>query len=301
MIGVLEAYHDRGVRDPRALDALAAELLASLPPASLPDGATAAEHARALVHRADFEPGDEGSDALQWVVDALKLWPDCAEAYMFAARIIEGREHAIILMQPFYTLALEALHRRLAPAGVANADGTVRTIPEAPMYLRGLCGLGEALATQARFPEAQASFVEALRLDPADGENVRPRLALVELLLGQKIGARDRLKDARPGLITGYVTAFVTLAIQGDGPAARQALAAARGANPHLFPMLTLAKKMPGVLTDDPVYDEAQYACLALAPAFLGRTGLREWLKHVGASGHAPPRRVTSAKKKKRR
>ena len=219
---------------------------------------------------------------------------------MFVARIIEGREHAIILMQPFFMLALEALHRRL-PEGVRQPDGTVRDIPEAAMYLRALCGLGEALATQGRFTEAVASYVETLRLDPDDRENVRPRLALCELLLGQKAAAEARIKTAKPGLITAYVQAFVNLAQKGDGPAARQALAAARGLNPHLFPMLTETKKMPGMLTNDEEYDAAQYACLALAPALLGRTGLREWLKYVGRAGHTGHGPSHTAPKKKRR
>lgn len=301
MTFVLDLYHVEGVTDPRELSQRANAWIAELPKPEVPDGETAETHAQALVDRADKEPSKDAKECLQWVIDALVLWPDCAEAYLFTARIIEGREDSIILMQPFYTLAAEALHRRLAPQGIAGADGLVRDIPEAGMYLRALCGLGEALATQGKFASAQASYVEALRLDPDDREDVRPRLALVEMLLGQFDQAAKRLEGAREGLTAAYVKAFVALARSGDGPAARQALAAARGMNPHLFPMLTLTKKMPGTLTDDDVFDAAQFACLALAPAFLGRTGIRGWLQHVAAAGHAPPRRVSQAAKKKRR
>jgi tetratricopeptide (TPR) repeat protein len=301
MTFVLDLYHQEHITDPRELARRANSYLADLHVLPPVEGETPESRAQALVERADKGPSDDAKESLQWVMDALTLWPDCAEAYMFIARISEGRQDAIILMQPFYTLAAEALHRRLAPVGIAGPDGHVRDIAEAGMYLRALCGLGEALATQGKFSEAQASYVEALRLDPEDREDVRPRLALVEMLLGQFDAAAERIASARPGLIAAYVKAFVALARSGDGPAARQALAVARGMNPHLFPMLTLAKPMPGTLTEDQVFDAAQFACLALAPAFLGRTGIRGWLKHVAAAGHAPSTRGGQAAKKKRR
>jgi tetratricopeptide (TPR) repeat protein len=301
MVFVLNLYHTEHVTAPSELAERANAYLAELPLPELADGEARETNAQALIERADKGPSEDGKQSLRWVVDALALWPDCAEAYMFIARISEGRQDAVILLQPFYALAAEALRHRLAPLGIAGPDGQIRDVAEAGMYLRTLCGLGEALATVGKFSEAQTSYIEALTLDPEDGEDVRPRLALVEMLLGEFDEAAARIESARPGLITAYVKAFVALARSGDGPAARQALAVARGMNPHLFPMLTLAKPMPGTLTEDEVFDAAQFACLALAPAFVGRTGIRDWLKHVASAGHPPSSRGSHSAKKKRR
>jgi tetratricopeptide (TPR) repeat protein len=302
MAAIMTAWHEDKVTDPIELMKRAEEALAALPPVSPPAGMTPIEHALALVERVDKHPdqGSGGAD-VQRIMDALKLWPLCAEGYMFVCRIIEGREQGILLMQPFYMLALEALWSRLGSGGPLDRDGKLKDVPEAAMYLRCLCGLGEALASQGRFSEAMAQYSEALRFDPTDSEKVRPRLAIAELMTGQVERARDTLDLADDTLLRAWVNAFVTLAIKRDGPDARKALAEARGRNAHLWSFVVGSKVMPGFLSGEADFDEAQYAMLALEPTFIGARGLREWVQHVARAGHAQQRRQMSGTGQKRR
>jgi tetratricopeptide (TPR) repeat protein len=279
MWAILEGYHDEGLRDGPRLSAYAGRLLAKARKVELPAGATPREHAIALVDKVDQRPGIDPAVSLQWLIDALVLWPDCAEAYMWVANIIEGREHAPILMQPFYILAIEGLRRRLAAGASAHQDAAT----EQALLVRALKGLGEALATTGLASEAVGRYIEALQLDPGDAEDIRPRLAIALMVTGETESAESALVPAAETPLQLFAKAAVSYAkTEGTGEA-RHALIAARRANPYVTPFLTGQKKMSGMLTGKAAVDEAQYICLALAPAVSGVPGFAAWLRREAA------------------
>ncbi len=284
MFAMLEGYHDEGLREGLLLSAYAARVLAKYPKPALESGHDAEAEALALVARVDAS--DNGADprlTLQWLLDALVLWPDCAEAYMWAANLIEGREYGIVLMQPFYVLSIEALKRRLGEQGPLSPDGAPRDVPEVTKLVKSLTGLGEALATQGKSDEATAHYIEALRYDPADRIDTRPRLALALACLGDIDSAEATVTTAHDnayGLFARAVVAYCRT--EGTGRA-KQALLDARKSNPYVTAIITGQRRMLGMLTGDLRFDEGQQACLMLAPALNGIPGLIEWIRREAA------------------
>ncbi|MFN0146470.1 MAG: hypothetical protein ACKVT1_08175 [Dehalococcoidia bacterium] len=298
MGGILDAYHEKGLVDGESLSAHAATLLAAFPRPMLAEGASVEEAARALVQRAEDMPAEEPSDAMQWLIDALVLWPDCAESYMWVANIIEGRDNAAILMLPFYTLAIEALRRRLGPGGAVDDDGRPREVPEVPLLVKALVALGETFATTGYSGDGVPLYVEALRYDPEDRQGARPRLALALAIRSDPEGAAAALSKATPTPLVLYARAIAAYC-RGDAAApSRQALLDARRANPYVTAIITGKRKMVGMLTGDQAFDNAQYIYLAIAPALKVVPGLVAWIRRETTVGGAPAH--GGSKKKKR-
>ena len=154
-------------------------------------------------------------------MDALVAWHDCAEGYMWISNIVEGREHAALLIQPFYLLAIEGLRHRMGPvlpgAGAATPE-------ESLMMAKSLVGLGESLATTGQVGEAAGRYVEALRWDSEDREGARPRLAIVLALQGECGSAATALAQAKVDVFSAYAAAVIGFAeTEGTGAALDQA------------------------------------------------------------------------------
>ena len=297
MGAILEAYHDKGMYDGDRLSVYAGSLLAKYPLPTVPDGVSTEEQARALVQRAESMPGEEPSDAMQWLMDALVLWPDCAESYMWTANIIEGREHAPLLMLPFYSIAIEALRRRLGPGGALDESGQPRAIPEVPLLVKALVGLGETFATTGYSGDGVPLYVEALRYDPEDSQGARPRLALALAIRADPEGAAATLAQAAPTPLVLYARAIAAYCRGDSAGPARRALIEARRANPYVTAIITGKRKMLGMLTGEAAFDDAQYIYLAISPALKVVPGLVAWVrKEVGVS---PPPGHGGGKKKR--
>jgi tetratricopeptide (TPR) repeat protein len=296
MWDILDAYHEQSIREGAELSRRAGQALADFARPEVPHGLSAEEQAVALVERVDKHPTANDARAdMQALLDALILWPDCAESYMWIANVIEGRDQAPYLMLPFYALALEALHRRLGLGGPTDIGGRLRDKPEAAMMIKALQGFGEALATLGQFREAVSKYVEALGYDPDDREHIRPRLALALLCMADVDGADSTMAKAGETPLDLFAKAAVAYALTEGTGRARQALLSARKANPYVTAFITGKRNMPGMLTGDAQFDEAQYVCLALGPALRTVPGLQPWIKRESA----PP--GTAAKAKGRR
>ncbi len=276
MLGILDAYHTQGKYDGPGLRAQALALLGKYRPPEIPAGESAEEHAKGLVDLVERTPADKPSESLQWLLNALVLWPDCAESYMWVANTIEGRDQAPILMQPFYILAIEALRHRLGPLG---AEDRPDDVPEVRMLVKALVGLGEAFATIGYSGDGVPLYIEALRYDPTDREGARPRLALALAIRADPEGAAAALSVAEPTPLVLYARAIAAYCRGESAGPARQALMEARRANPYVTAIITGKRKMLGMLTGEPRFDEAQYVYLAIAPAVKVVPGLVAWVK----------------------
>ncbi len=279
MFAILDAYHSHGKYDGPKLMAEALVLLAKHRRPEVLAGETVEEHARALVDQVENTPGNDPAVSMQWLLDALVLWPDCAESYMWVANIIEGRENAAVLMQPFYILAIEALRRRFGPGGALDAEDRPRDIPEVPLLVKSLVGLGETFATTGYSGDGVPLYIEALRYDPADGQGARPRLALALAIRADPEGAAAALSVAAPTPLVLYAKAIAAYCRAESAGPARQALLEARRANPYVTAIITGKRKMLGMLTGEERFDEAQYVYLAISPALKVVPGLVAWVK----------------------
>ena len=297
MGAILEAYHDQAMYDGPRLSAHAGSLLAKYPPPSVPEGTSTEAYAKALVDRAESTPNNDPSESMQWLIDALVLWPDCAESYMWTANIIEGRENSPVLMLPFYLLAIEALRRRLGPGGALDDAGQPREIPEVPLLVKALVGLGETFATTGYSGDGVPLYIEALRYDPDDSQGARPRLALALAIRADPEGAAAALANAAPTPLVLYARAIAAYCRGESAGPSRQALLVARRANPYVTAIITGKRKMLGMLTGEEAFDDAQYIYLAIAPALKVVPGLVAWVRREVAAV-APP--AHGGRKKKR-
>lgn len=292
MLKILEAYHDEGLQDGERLSAYANQLLSREPMPAFPPATSPSAFALARVRQVDESPGNNPKHGLQWLLDALVAWHDCAEAYMWTSNIIEGREHAPLLMQPFYILAIEALKHRLGPMPSIEIR-TGADVPEARMMAKALTGLGESLATTGRVGDAVLRYVDALRWDPDDREQARPRLAIALAIQGEDESARAALAPATETAFRAYAALAIGYAhTEGHGEEMQALLGAAREANPDVLTILSGRRKMPGMLTGNQRFDEAQYICLMLGPALKGgMPGFAAWAKRAGGPAEPESRR----------
>ena len=304
MFDVLNIWFEDKVHDPAALGARARALLARYRAPVCPEGVTPAEHAKALVRRTD--ENDSNTDAkisFVWLMDAITVWLDCAEAYIWISNIVEGRDQAPVLMQPFYSIAIDALNRRIAEKGLTLESPELRAEEEFDLYLTASRGLGEALATHNDLTRAAELYQTALRMDPDDSHEILPRFALVKALLKDNAAVDGALVYCQENALTKFVTAVVLYGRDGDSPAARKALYQARIANPHVVAFIAKTRRWIGTLTGDSKpggVDEGQFITLALMPAFPVFVGLERWFrKEAGVVSKPPPGRGSSGRKRR--
>ena len=285
MFQVLDLWYTDGLRSPEALGERARALLSRYRKPRIPGGESEPEFAKALVRKTDETGGIDPLISFGWLMDALTAWPDCAEAYMWVSNIVEGQQQGPMLMQPFYSIALDALDRRLAEKGLTTDSPGFRECDEHELYLTSLRGLGEVLATYGDFASAAERYQQALHIDPEDSHEVLPRYALVKALLKEDSAADGALAYCPDTSMTRFMRAVITYGREADGPGARRALQQARQANPHVMGFVNGTRKWIGHLTGDSKpggVDEAQYITLAISPAFTPLIGLERWFRKEG-------------------
>lgn len=284
MFGILDLYHQENISDPGQLAARTLVLLEAHPKPELAADVEPAARAKELVRQADETGGIAPERPFRWLLDALVIWPDCAEAYMWVSNLMEGRREAPLLMQPFYLLAIHALRRRLG----LPETGTSAPLPDtadAALYAKALRSAGEALASTRLYEEGLRYYDEALLAFPEDEEEARPRKAIALLGLDRVDAADDELAACGDTTLVRFAGMLATFAREGDSGAAREALRRARHANPYVTAFLTGSRRWTGFLTGDAAIDEAAFVTLALAPV-IGHDGrILPWIKRsIGLS-----------------
>ncbi|MEA2558931.1 MAG: hypothetical protein QOH06_435 [Acidobacteriota bacterium] len=183
---------------------------------------------------------------------ALKLWPDCADAYVALA----ARERDLDRARELLTLGVVAAERALGPELFEETRafwGLVRTRP----YMRARYALAEVLWDAGLREEAVEHFRELLRLNPEDNQGVRYHLAHVLLVLRRhdELGC---LLDAYPeeaGAEWAYTRALLAFRRQGDSPGSRACLTLAVRGNrfvPSLLPAWTEFPPAPPAQFEEP-------------------------------------------------
>jgi tetratricopeptide (TPR) repeat protein len=245
------------------------------PPRATPR--TPEERAQELVYQALEE---QGRLRVRLAREALRLWPDCTEAWVLRAEEMPDPERRSEL----YRQAVEAGERALGPKPFAEDVGQFWGILETRPYMRARNGLAGALWAAGRHDEAIAHWQDLLRLNPNDNQGVRD--VLVPRLIVQR---RDEEADAvlaayadDASAMLSHARALLEFRRSGDGEAAQAKLAAALRDNPHVAKYLTGGAAMPEDLPE--AYrpgseDEAQLAAAMLAAAWHASEGAVEWLR----------------------
>lgn len=238
---------------------------------------TPAERAQQLFHEA-LEV--EGRMRTKLAREALRIWPDCADALVLRAEAMPDLEHRTRL----YREAIAAAERTLGPEPFANDIGHFWKMVETRPYMRARNGYAECLWDAGRRDEAIEHWNELLRFNPGDNQGMRfvvvPRL----LEMGRDEDAAQVLgafEDDVAALVA-YARALVQFRREGNGETSRHALAAAVRGNPHVVKYLAGSAEIPADLPEHYRLggeDEATIVASELVRAWEGTPGAVEWLR----------------------
>jgi tetratricopeptide (TPR) repeat protein len=242
----------------------------------------AADQAVELVEQAELSERDEESERL--AREAIRLWPDCIEAYELLAERSSTAEQAL----PHYERAMAAGERRLKELGISlEDDGALTGNIVGYVYLRARRRYADCLLRSGRTEEALEHYAEALRLDEDDPVMARFPLALA-MVVGKKFDLlRDLLKQydwdrSSTWLVTRALLEYLK---EGDSWSARKMLNRAKGRNRRIVELLLSPEEvLPDGWEDGPdaeKYVEAVFYAEEFASAWQNVPGALEWLtKH---------------------
>lgn len=211
---------------------------------------------------------------------ALELSPDCADAWVLIAEE-DGRTRAEAL--ELYAKGVEAGERALGPEAFEEDVGHFWGLLETRPYMRARFGLARCLQSMGRFDEAIENYHEFISLNPGDNQGVR--WILLDLLLERGLDdeARALLEQYEGGIYAGsaYAAALLAYRTEGDSEHARERLASALEANPHVPAYLTGKRRIPRQLPDYMgIGDEKEAICCAASQklAWRNTAGALPWL-----------------------
>jgi tetratricopeptide (TPR) repeat protein len=241
---------------------------------------TALEEAQELVYRA-WET-DDPAEQVRLAREALKISPDCADAWVILGEAAGSLDEAIRCFTEGVRAGERALGAQLFEEAVGRFWGVVETRP----YMRARFALAQALDQAGRTAEAVQHGLELLRLTPDDNQGVRYALVhwlLEEGRLSEAEALLGRYEEDSAGWL--YARALLKFMQEGDSPAARRAVAEAVFNNPHV--VLVLGEDLahtevpegftPGGRDEALVYwSEAMYAWFSV-------DGAVEWLVNTAA------------------
>ena len=176
-------------------------------------GRTPKDKAQELVDRALEE---RGRLRIKLAREALRLWPDCAEAWVLQAEQMPDLERR----RDLYRNGLEAAERALGPKPFVEDVGHFWGVLETRPYMRTRNGLAGALWDVGQRDEAIAHWLEMLRLCPGDNLGVR-QLLIPRLLEARRDAEAEAVlaqyeEDATAML--GYARVLLEFRRSGAGP-----------------------------------------------------------------------------------
>lgn len=214
--------------------------------------------------------------------EALRLSPDCADAFSVLARTAAATLEETIAL---YRHGVEAGERAIGDrqqfeATVGYFWGVLETRP----YMRARTGLADALWAAGQQSEAVAHYTELLRLNPNDNQGLRYRLTnwLIELDRDADAMALLEKYDEGDGCLASYPLALLVFRARGDSAEARALLKTAIRSNRHVPALLVGTKQMPkappGFMGVGDETEAVSYVLLG-ALAWRGSNGAIEWLR----------------------
>ncbi|NIA22542.1 MAG: hypothetical protein GWP05_11405 [Anaerolineaceae bacterium] len=163
---------------------------------------------------------------------AIKVCPDCADAYVILAEANSDPAKAM----GFYTQAVEAGRRAIGPAPFEEDVGHFWGLHGTRPFMRAIMGLAGIQHDTGDSRNAIVNYRELLRLNPGDNQGVR--YVLLPLLLGtgqdeeasQLVAAYE--DDA--AAVWAYCRALLAFRSEGDSERSRKELRAAITQNRHV-------------------------------------------------------------------
>ncbi|MGE5242991.1 MAG: DUF6930 domain-containing protein [Betaproteobacteria bacterium] len=230
---------------------------------------------------------------------ALAVSPDCADACVILGDAAATAEEA----RDWYQRGVEAGARALGPEKFAEFAGSFWSHLETRPYMRAGVALAQALRDLGQYEDALNRFRELLRLNPDDNQGVRYLLlpALFERQRSAEVDELLRHYDGDMQAMWPYAQALRTFQAEGDTERARDVLATAVRANPHVVGYLLDSEAIPQIAPPHFALgsrDEAAFVAEHLAAAFDASPGAHAWIRRGardrrGARGRRPKRSHT--------
>jgi tetratricopeptide (TPR) repeat protein len=251
---------------------------------------TSLDRAQEMVYQA-FEAA--GAEQVRLARKALKISPDCADAYVLLAEHAQTAEEAL----KHYEQGVAAGERALGKQAFEEYAGHFWGFLETRPYMRAREGLAQCLWEAGHREEAAGHFQEMLRLNPNDNQGVRYSLATLLLDLDRDQDIRQLLAEYKDdaSAVWAYTKALLAFREGGESPQANKMLAQAVKVNKHVPAYLLGHKRLPH---DLPPYitrggeDEAVSYAVGNRRGWLNTPGAISWLrKTLNVPLPEPPRR----------
>jgi len=270
-------FKEKGVQTPAEANSMLDQRLSFEEVENLIKPETALEKAQDLVWRA-FEETSKRK-RISMAKDALKLSPDCADAYVLLAED-EAEDHTEV--ETLLRKGIEAGRRALGDSTVQNLEVDFWKDLETRPFMRAVDGLARHLQDYSRTEQAIELWLELLRLNPEDNLDVRIRLvpALVEM---ERFDEASKLIDQykwelEPALL--FSKALMLFKQKGDSDESRDELYHAMQTNRFVIPkLLNLDADLPDIVEDEEGTEEIEEAA---ATEYLTHN-FTDWLDTEGA------------------
>ncbi|MEH7545165.1 SEC-C metal-binding domain-containing protein [Neobacillus vireti] len=234
------------------------------------------EQARNLIYDA-FQT--DGKQRYKLAEKALKLNPNCVDAYVILAEKTKSLEEAILL----YEKGIQAGERDLGKNFFKENKGYFWGLLETRPFMRAKLHYAEALSVQGKVAQAARQYEELLELNPMDNQGVRFSLFVAYMDLGEFKKAHGILEEYEETTAQNlYNRLLLELCEHGFTAKAEILLKGAKKENKFVIPYLTGKKRLPAYPPDFyGVGDENEAIVYADMHLHLWKKvdGLVEWLK----------------------
>jgi len=234
------------------------------------------ERARNLIYDAIQS---DGKQRYKFAEEALKLNPNCVDAYVILAEKTNSLEEAILL----YEKGIQAGERELGKTFFKENTGYFWGLLETRPFMRAKLHYAEALSLLGKKTEAVEQYEELLELNPMDNQGVRYSLFVAYVDSGEYNKAGNLLQQYEEESAQHlYNKLLLELHENGFTKDAKMLLKAAKTVNKHVIAYLTGKKRLPAYPPDFYGFgDENEAIVYADMHLHLWRKieGLQEWLK----------------------
>ena len=211
---------------------------------------------------------------------ALKISPDCADAYLILAETEAASIEDVI---NFYRKGVAAGEMAIGQKAFKNDVGHFWGILETRPYMRARAGLAECLRAEGKPEEAVEHYWDMLRLNPNDNQGIRDLLMPCLIDLGRDKDAEKLFKHYRGDCMAVWMYSRVLLDFRkhGDSAISARSLKKALEENRHVPDYLLGRKKMPRDIPDHYGFGDENEAVLYAygnRGAWNATPGAMEWL-----------------------
>jgi len=222
-----------------------------------------------------------GKKRVELAKKSLKLWPDCADAYMI---LVDEKARTIEEALKYCEEGVKAGERALGKKGFEEYEGHFWGFLETRPYMRARAGLASMLTLSGEKEKAAQHYREMIILNPNDNQGIRYELAALLVELENDEELRDLLAENegdRAAAFT-YTRALLTFRKDGDSAGSRDLLEEAFESNPHVPDYLLARKKLPKRFPDAHGFgdeSEAVYVTYTYQLGWAMAEGALDWMK----------------------